>query len=61
VLLVTHDVREAVLLGLTPDLLELRLEAGLGTFAELARKPAEAFVTEFLGAQAPPPELRAYF
>jgi ABC-type proline/glycine betaine transport system ATPase subunit len=32
-----------------------------GTFAELARKPAEPFVTEFLSAQAPPPELREYF
>ena len=32
-----------------------------GPFADLARKPAEPFVTEFLGAQAPPPELRAYF
>jgi hypothetical protein len=32
-----------------------------GTFAELARKPTEPFVTEFLGAQAPPPELREYF
>ena len=31
-----------------------------GTFADLAQRPAEPFVTEFLGAQAPPPELRAY-
>ena len=32
-----------------------------GTFADLAHKPAEPFVTEFLSAQAPPPELREWF
>jgi osmoprotectant transport system ATP-binding protein len=61
VLLVTHDVREAVLLGSTITLLRAGRVVQQGTFAELARKPAEPFVTEFLSAQAPPPELRAYF
>jgi osmoprotectant transport system ATP-binding protein len=61
VLLVTHDVREAVLLGATITLLRAGRVVQQGTFAELARKPAEPFVTEFLGAQAPPPELREYF
>jgi osmoprotectant transport system ATP-binding protein len=61
VLLVTHDVREAVLLGTTITLLRGGRVVQQGTFAELARKPAEPFVTEFLGAQAPPPELREYF
>ena len=61
VLLVTHDVREAVLFGSTITLLRAGRVVQQGTFAELARKPAEPFVTEFLSAQAPPPELREYF
>ena len=61
VLLVTHDVREAVLLGSTITLLRAGRVVQQGTFAELAHKPAEPFVTEFLGAQAPPRELREYF
>jgi osmoprotectant transport system ATP-binding protein len=61
VLMVTHDVREAVLFGSTITLLRGGRVVQQGTFGELARKPAEPFVTEFLGAQAPPPELREYF
>jgi osmoprotectant transport system ATP-binding protein len=61
VLLVTHDVREAVLLGSTISLLRQGRIVQHGTFADLAQRPVEPFVTEFLGAQAPPPELRAYF
>ena len=61
VVLVTHDVREAVLLGSTITLLRAGRVVQQGTFAELARKPVEPFVTEFLVAQAPPPELREYF
>jgi len=61
VLLVTHDVREAVLFGSTITLLRAGRIVQQGTFAELAQKPAEPFVTEFLRAQAPPPELREYF
>jgi osmoprotectant transport system ATP-binding protein len=61
VLLVTHDVREAVLLGSTITLMRAGRVVQQGTFADLAQKPAEPFVTEFLSAQAPPPELRAYF
>jgi osmoprotectant transport system ATP-binding protein len=60
-LLVTHDVREAVLFGSTITLLRGGRVVQQGTFADLARHPAEPFVREFLGAQAPPPELRAYF
>jgi osmoprotectant transport system ATP-binding protein len=58
VVLVTHDVREAVLLGSAITLLRAGRVVQQGTFADLARKPAEPFVTEFLSAQAPPPELR---
>ena len=61
VVLVTHDVREAVLFGSTITLLRAGRVVQQGTFAELARKPVEPFVTEFLVAQAPPPELREYF
>jgi len=60
VLLVTHDVRETVLLGSTITLLRAGRVVQQGTFADLARTPAEPFVTEFLRAQTPPPELRAY-
>ena len=58
VLLVTHDVREAVLLGAAITLMRAGRVVQQGTFADLAHKPAEPFVTEFLSAQAPPPELR---
>jgi osmoprotectant transport system ATP-binding protein len=61
VLLVTHDVREAVLFGSTITLMRAGRVVQQGTFADLAQKPAETFVSEFLSAQAPPPELRAYF
>jgi osmoprotectant transport system ATP-binding protein len=61
VLLVTHDVREAVLLGSSISLMRHGRVVQQGTFADLARRPAEPFVAEFLGAQTPPPELRAYF
>jgi osmoprotectant transport system ATP-binding protein len=61
VVLVTHDVREAVLFGSTITLLRAGRVVQQGTFAELARKPVAPFVTEFLVAQAPPPELREYF
>ncbi len=60
VLLVTHDVREAVLLGSTITLMRRGRVVQQGAFDDLARRPAEPFVAEFLGAQAPPPELRAY-
>jgi osmoprotectant transport system ATP-binding protein len=58
VLLVTHDVREAVLLGTTITLLLHGRVVQQGSFADLARRPAQPFVAEFLRAQAPPPELR---
>ena len=61
VLLVTHDVREAGRRGTTITLLRGGRIVQQGTFEDLARRPVEPFVTEFLGAQAPPPELRAYF
>jgi osmoprotectant transport system ATP-binding protein len=58
VLLVTHDVREAVVLGSRVTLLRAGRVVQQGAFADLVRRPVEPFVTEFLRAQAPPPELR---
>jgi osmoprotectant transport system ATP-binding protein len=61
VVLVTHDVREAAVLGSTIALLRAGRIVQQGSLDDLARRPAEPFVTEFLGAQAPPPHLKAYF
>jgi osmoprotectant transport system ATP-binding protein len=61
VVLVTHDLREAALLGSTIALLRAGRVVQQGSLDDLARRPAEPFVTEFLGAQAPPPNLRTYF
>ena len=61
VLLVTHDVREAFVLGTTITLLDAGRVVQQGTFADLARRPATPLVTEFLGAQAPPPAMREFF
>ncbi len=58
VVLVTHDVREAFVLGSTITLLNAGRVVQRGTFADLARRPAAPFVTEFLSAQTPPPEMR---
>jgi osmoprotectant transport system ATP-binding protein len=60
VVLVTHDVREAFVLGSTITLLNDGRVVQQGTFADLARRPAEPFVAEFLGAQVPPPAMTAY-
>jgi osmoprotectant transport system ATP-binding protein len=60
VVLVTHDVREAVVLGATITLLRAGRVVQQGSFVELARHPVEAFVTEFLRAQAPPAALREH-
>jgi len=61
VVLVTHDLREAALLGSTIALLRAGRVVQQGSLDDLARRPAEPFVTEFLSAQAPPPNLKAYF
>jgi osmoprotectant transport system ATP-binding protein len=51
VLLVTHDIREAALLGQCISLLQAGRVVQQGAFADLAERPAAPFVTEFLGAQ----------
>src|SRR3990170_3118998 len=60
-ILVTHDIREAVLFGTTITLMTRGRVVQQGTFADLARSPADPFVSEFIGAQAPPPEMRRYW
>jgi osmoprotectant transport system ATP-binding protein len=57
VVLVTHDVREAFVLGAAITLLSQGRVVQQGTFADLARRPASPFVAEFLRAQAPPPDM----
>ena len=60
VIVVTHDVREAFVFGTTITLLSRGRVVQQGTFAELARHPADPFVAEFLRAQAPPPDMTGY-
>jgi osmoprotectant transport system ATP-binding protein len=60
VVVVTHDIREAFVFGATITLLSRGRVVQQGTFADLARRPAEPFVAEFLRAQAPPPAMTQY-
>lgn len=57
VVLVTHDIREAFVFGGTITLLHAGRVVQRGTFADLARRPAEPLVAAFLRAQAPPPAM----
>jgi osmoprotectant transport system ATP-binding protein len=59
VVLVTHDVREAFVLGSTIALLDAGRVVQHGRFADLARQPATPFVAEFLRAQLPPAAMAA--
>ena len=60
VLMVTHDIREAVVFGTTISLMTQGRVVQQGTFADLLGRPADPFVTEFMSAQTPPPEMRKY-
>ena len=51
VLLVTHDIREAVVLGRIITLMTEGRTVQQGTFADLVDRPATPFVTQFLSAQ----------
>jgi len=59
VLLVTHDVREAFVFGSTITLLNGGRVLQEGTFADLAKRPADPYVAEFLRAQTPPAAMTA--
>jgi osmoprotectant transport system ATP-binding protein len=54
VVLVTHDIREAMILGESVVLMTGGRIVQRGTFDDLLHRPAEPFVTEFLKAQALP-------
>ena len=54
VLLVTHDIREAMLLGHTITVMTAGRTVQHGTFADLVERPATPFVTQFLSAQTLP-------
>ena len=54
VVFVTHDVREAFVLGTTVTLLSAGRVVQHGTFADLVERPADPFVADFLAAQLPP-------
>ena len=60
VVIVTHDVREAFVFGATITLLSRGRVVQQGTFADLALRPADPFVADFLRAQAPPPAMTQY-
>src|SRR5262249_23465241 len=51
VVLVTHDIREAALLGHTITLMSAGRAVQQATFRDLAERPATPFVTQFLTAQ----------
>jgi osmoprotectant transport system ATP-binding protein len=59
VLIVTHDIGEAAFFGHTITLMNEGRIIQHGAFNEFVQKPAEPFVTDFINAQRPPPELRA--
>jgi len=59
VILVTHDVGEAAFFGDTIMLLHGGRVLQHGSFEELVQTPAHPYVTEFLMAQRPVPQLRA--
>jgi osmoprotectant transport system ATP-binding protein len=60
VILVTHDIREAVIFGDSIILMTTGHVVQQGTFADLVRCPAEPFVTEFLQAQTPPLAMKKF-
>jgi osmoprotectant transport system ATP-binding protein len=60
VILVTHDIREAVIFGDSIILMTTGRVVQQGTFAELVRCPTEPFVTEFLQAQTPPLAMKEF-
>jgi osmoprotectant transport system ATP-binding protein len=56
VVLVTHDIREAALLGSTITLMTSGRVVQQGAFADLVERPATPFVTQFMTAQTLAPQ-----
>ena len=61
VMIVTHDIREAAILGETITLMTEGKIVQHGTFQDLATKPSSDFVTAFLRAQELPSHLQEFF
>ncbi len=59
VVMVTHDVGEAAFFGHTISLFHDGYLVQHGEFSSFVKKPASEFVTRFIRAQTPPPELLA--
>jgi osmoprotectant transport system ATP-binding protein len=59
VVLVTHDINEAAFFGDTVTLMTEGKVVQHGTLSDLINHPASPFVTEFINAQKPAPELKA--
>ena len=57
VILVTHDIAEGAIFGDTMSLFDQGRLVQHGTFSDFFRRPGEEFVTRFVRAQTPPPEL----
>jgi osmoprotectant transport system ATP-binding protein len=60
VVLVTHDIAEAAVFGQTVTLMTEGRIVQSGSFENLSTRPASAFVTAFLNAQKPPPDMRRF-
>ncbi|MFT5139939.1 MAG: osmoprotectant transport system ATP-binding protein [Lysobacterales bacterium] len=60
VMLVTHDIREAAILGNTITLMTGGRLVQHGSFEDLASRPANGFVSEFLRAQELPLKIQDY-
>ena len=61
VMVVTHDIREAAILGETITLMTEGRIVQHGSFHDLVTKPSSDFVTAFLRAQELPSHLQEYF
>ena len=60
VILVTHDIREAAILGESITLMTDGHVVQRGTLIDLATRPSSEFVTAFLQAQKPPASVQDY-
>jgi osmoprotectant transport system ATP-binding protein len=56
VLLVTHDLGEAVFLAEQMTMLHEGVVVQTGTYGDLSQRPANAFVTQFINAQRTLPD-----
>ena len=60
-MIVTHDIREAAILGETITLMTEGKIVQHGSFQDLATNPSSDFVTAFLQAQELPSHLQDFF